>query len=228
MHNENHRSTTGFASRRISWPAQPGDLLAGILPELRRGGVVLLPADTIYGLSCRWDSQRARERIQALKGPGRLSLFVALVSSADMAFHYAEPPAEAGARILQEQWPGPVTAILRARCDRVPEVCLGPDGTVAFRWPRHPFLQELVRDLGVPLVSTSANRTGEPHATSAEEAWEIFGAGIDLYVDAGILDGPPSTLVDLTLEQPRLMRLGVPLPGGALLDGAPSEDGDMR
>jgi L-threonylcarbamoyladenylate synthase len=213
MH-ENNRVGSGFAARRISWSADGQELLARILPELRRGAVVFLPADTIYGLSCRWDSERARERVQALKGPGRLALFVALVAGPEMAFEYAEPPSPAGMKVLEEQWPGPVTAILRARVDRIPPVSIGPQETVAFRWPRNAFLQELVRDLGVPLVSTSANRTGEPHATCAEEAWDAFGAGVDLYVDAGSLNGPPSTLVDLTCEQPRLVRLGVALPPG--------------
>jgi L-threonylcarbamoyladenylate synthase len=206
--------SAGFEARRVCADLETAGALTRILPELRRGGVVLLPADTIYGLSCRWDSERARTRIQALKGPGRLSLFVALISSREMAFQYAQPPGPAGMEILEEQWPGPLTVVLHARPERVPEFCAGPDGTVAFRWPRSPFLQELVRNLGTPLVSTSANRTGEAHVTSASEAWEIFGAGIDLYIDSGHLTGPPSTLIDLTGEQPHLLRLGVSLPDG--------------
>lgn len=217
-----HGAENGYEARRVVLTtADPTAALTRILPELRRGGVILLPADTIYGLSCRWDSERARERIQALKGPGRLSLFVALVGNRDMAFQYARPPGPAGMRILDEQWPGPVTAVLRALPDRVPAFCAGPDGTVAFRWPRSAFLQDLVRDLGVPLVSTSANRTGEEPAASAEQAWNALGAGVDLYVDGGVLSGPPSTLIDLTGEAPQLLRLGLSVPGcpdGALPD----------
>lgn len=204
----------GFEGRRIPLGKEPGAALARILPEMRRGGVVLLPTDTIYGLSCRWDSERARERIQAIKGPGRLALFVALVSSSEMAFQFARPPGPAGQRILDEQWPGPLTAVLRARSEVVPEFCLGPEGTIAFRWPRDAFLQELVCDLGVPLVSTSANRTGAPNVADAREAWEQFGAGIDLYVDGGHRSGLPSTLVDLTVDRPRLLRLGNFVPSG--------------
>ena len=204
----------GFEGRRVPLIDDDGEARARILPELRRGGVVLLPTDTIYGLSCRWDSERSRLRIQAMKGPGRIGLFVALVSSVDMAFEYAEPPGPPGQQILQEQWPGPVTVVLRARDDRVPPFCCGEDGTVAFRWPRSTFLQDLVRDLGVPLVSTSANRTGEPNVPDAAEAWNVFGAAIDLYVDAGPRSGPPSTLIDLTGEKPQLLRLGVALPPG--------------
>jgi L-threonylcarbamoyladenylate synthase len=211
---------SGFEARRIDASHESPELLSRVLPELRRGGVVLLPADTIYGLSCRWDSARSRERIQTLKGPGRLTLYVALVASREMAFQYAEPPGPAGQELLDTHWPGPLTAVLKARPDLVPDFCLGAEGTVAFRWPGQPFLQELVRDLGLPLVSTSANRTGEPHARSAAEAWDMFGAGIDLYVDGGPVDGLPSTLVDLTHEPPELLRIGAALPPG--LDLAPS------
>ncbi len=86
----------GFAARRVLAESAPAEIFSRVLPELRRGGVILLPADTIYGLSCRWDSARARERIQALKGPGRLYLFVALVANRDMAFQYSECPTAAG------------------------------------------------------------------------------------------------------------------------------------
>lgn len=208
-------TTAGYESRRVLLGEENHqEALARILPELRRGGVVLLPTDTIYGLSCRWDSERARARIQAIKGPGRLSLFVALVSSPEMAFEYAEKPSAPGLKILQEQWPGPVTVVLRARDERIPAVCCGPEGTVAFRWPRHAFLQELVRDLGVPLVSTSANRTGETAIEATEDAWNLFGAAIDLFVDSGPLPGLPSTLIDLTGEKPHLLRLGASRPPG--------------
>jgi L-threonylcarbamoyladenylate synthase len=216
--------SSGFEARRVHLGREHGDLFARVLPELRRGGVVLLPTDTIYGLSCRWDSERARERIQAIKGPGRLALFVALVASSEMAFRFAQPPGPDGHRLLDEQWPGPLTAVLRARPELVPPVCLGPDGTVAFRWPRDAFLQDLVRDLGVPLVSTSANRTGAPNVTDAREAWEQFGAGVDLYVDAGRRPGLPSTLVDLTVDKPRLLRLGVFVPPGLNAGGVGPDD----
>jgi L-threonylcarbamoyladenylate synthase len=206
--------SSGFEGRRIPLGKEPGAVLARVLPEMRRGGVVLLPTDTIYGLSCRWDSERARQRIQAMKGPGRLGLFVALVASKEMAFRYGETPQGASLRFLEEQWPGPLTAVLRARPGLVPDFCLGPDGTVAFRWPRNNFLEALIGDLGIPVVSTSANRTGDDHVMTASAAWDLFGAGVDLYVDAGALLRPPSTLVDLTEAQPKLLRLGAVHPGG--------------
>lgn len=213
---------SGFESRRVHLGEEHREALTRILPELRAGRVILLPTDTIYGLSCRWDSERARLRIQAIKGPGRIGLFVALVSGMEMALEYAESPGSRGLEILTEQWPGPVTAVLRARPGRTPEFCRGPDGTVAFRWPRSAFLQDLVLDLGVPLVSTSANRTGEPNVTDPAEAWDLFGGAIDLYVDAGRLSGPPSTLIDLTGPKPHLLRFGVSVPPG--IDVAPERE----
>ncbi len=207
------RSQADYEARRAVLGPDTRSILARVLPELRRGGVILLPVDTIYGLSCRWDSEEACARVQALKGHGRPATFVSLVAGMEMTFQYAERPGPAGMRILEEQWPGPVTAVLRARPTAVPTYSTGSDGTVAFRWPRNGFLEELIRDLGVPIVSTSANRTGEEHATSASAAWRIFGEGVDLYVDGGQMSGPASTLVDLTGAHPHLLRLGGTLPG---------------
>jgi tRNA threonylcarbamoyl adenosine modification protein (Sua5/YciO/YrdC/YwlC family) len=183
--------------------------------------VILLPTDTIYGISCRWDSRAARDRVQQLKGPDRLAFFVSLISDRDMGFRYVEEPSPECMTVLDSAWPGPVTAILKLRPNAAPEFCGSPEGNIAFRLPNSPFLQELVRGVGVPIVSTSANRTGEPHSESVEAAWEIFGERVDLYVDAGPQEALPSTLVDLTGEVPKLLRVGIQALRGLSLEGDP-------
>jgi len=210
-----------FAERRLGLGIDPRTKLAKIIPELERESVILLPTDTIYGISCRWDSQAARDRVQELKGPDRLAFFVSLISDREMAFRYAEQPSPECMEVLESAWPGPVTAILRMRPGAAPDFCASPEGTIAFRLPDSAFLQELVQGVGVPIVSTSANRTGEPHADSAEAAWKIFGDGIDLYVDAGPQEALPSTLVDLTGDRPRLLRVGIQALRGLTVEGDP-------
>lgn len=176
------------------------ELLERVQLLLRAGGVALLPTDTIYGFSCRFDHEAAKERIRALKGPERSAPFLCLAADAAMVWRYAEQPATAGETLLRDHWPGPFTAILRLR--------ESPGSTLAFRVPRHPFLNALLQRLDLPIVSTSANRTGEPPVESVEAARGIFGAGVDAYVDAGPLSGAPSTLVDLSGDEPRFLRGG--------------------
>jgi tRNA threonylcarbamoyl adenosine modification protein (Sua5/YciO/YrdC/YwlC family) len=219
--NSDNKNADTLRERRIGLGVDPRERLSKILPELEREGVILLPSDTIYGISCRWDSREARDRIQQLKGPNRLAFFVSLVSDREMASRYVETPSAECREVLDSSWPGPVTVILKLRPNAAPEFCGSPDGTIAFRLPNSPFLQELVRGVGVPIVSTSANRTGEPHSESVEEAWNVFGEQLDLYVDGGPQEALPSTLVDLTGDRPRLLRVGIQALRGLSLDGDP-------
>lgn len=210
-----------FEERRLGLGVDPREKLVKIIPEFERESVILLPTDTIYGISCRWDSQAARDRVQRLKGPDRLAFFVSLISDREMAFRYAEQPSLECLEVLESAWPGPVTAILKLKPNAAPEFCASPEGTIAFRLPKSAFLQELIHGVGVPLVSTSANRSGEPHAESVDEAWQTFGEGIDLYIDAGPQEALPSTLVDLTGDRPKLLRVGIQALRGLSLEGDP-------
>ncbi len=198
-----------FEERRLGLGVDPRTKLPKLLPEFERENVVLMPTDTIYGLSCRWDSRDARDRIQKMKGQQRLAFFVNLVSDTQMALRYAEEPGPECLELLDTTWPGPVTAVFRLRESVVPDFIGSPEGTVAFRFPNTPFLQELVRGVGVPLISTSANLSGEAPCESAEEAWSIFGEEVDLYVDGGPVAALPSTLIDVTGPKPRLLRVGI-------------------
>jgi len=173
---------------------------------LRAGGVALLPTDTIYGFSCRFGDREARARLLALKGGDRSPTFIALVSNLDMAERYGRI-SDRAREFLRDRWPGPVTAILPAHVE-VADDLVGPNRTVALRWPRIDRLADLVAGVGEPLLSTSANRHGDSPVRDAVEAWRIFGAEVDLYLDAGPLEGAPSALVDLTGDEPVFLRGG--------------------
>lgn len=182
-------------------------VVRSLVPILRDGGVVILPTDTIYGISARFDEPEARRRIRALKGHEDLAPLLALVSGFEMAFRHAEPPQGICREVLLGHWPGPLTAVLRARSHVPTEFC-GPADTLAFRWPSSPFLQALLGALAVPLLSTSANRTGAPTPASFEEVVSLFPHGVDAFVDGGDLRGSGSTIVDLTGADPVVLRAG--------------------
>ncbi len=182
-------------------------IVRSLVPILRDGGAALLPTDTIYGFSGRFDSLDARRRIRDLKGSDSASPMLSLVSGPEMAFRYAEPPHGACYEVLLKHWPGPLTAVLRARSHVPTEYC-GPGDTLSVRWPVSPFLQALLGALGVPLFSTSANRTGEPTACRFEDLAAAFGSSLDALVDGGDLKGKASTIVDLTGAEPVVVRAG--------------------
>lgn len=182
-------------------------IVRSLVPILREGGTVLLPTDTIYGFSARFDSLDARRRIKELKGAESASPMLSLVSGPEMVFRYAEPPHGACYDLLLEHWPGPLTAVLRARAHVPTEFC-GPGDTLSFRWAVSPFLQALLGALGVPLFSTSANRTGEPTEHRFEALRAAFGDALDALIDGGELMGQASTVVDLTGHEPVVLRPG--------------------
>lgn len=165
--------------------------IAGILLG---GGVVLLPTDTIYGLHAVATDEAAVERIKELKGRGDDKPFVVIAaSSAQLRAFGAEVP-----EVLETLWPAPLTAVLRRG-----------EGTVAARVPDLPWLRELLVKTG-PLVSTSANRSGEPPILEIAGFATEMADGVDAALDGGRREGKPSTIVDFTGSEPRLVREGDP------------------
>ena len=168
---------------------------SAIVDVLRRGGVAVLPPDTIYGLHAVAANDAAVARIAQLKGRDEAKRFVVIAASADQLRAIgADVPA-----ILETLWPAPLTAIVRRG-----------EGTIAARVPDLAWLRKLLESTG-PLVSTSVNRSGDPPISSIDEVPRALQQGVDAALDAGRLDSKPSTIVDFTGAEPHILREGDPL-----------------
>ncbi|MCQ2377972.1 MAG: threonylcarbamoyl-AMP synthase [Victivallaceae bacterium] len=170
------------------------------LAVLRRGGVVLVPTETVYGLIAGADVPDAAEKIYALKrrpADKRLGFFAGSFAALDETRFSLDDRAR---RLAGKFWPGALTLILR-------DVRLG---TAAIRVPERPFLQKLLVRFGGLLYQTSANLSGMPDAPDAQSAAAMLAGEADLVVDGGAL--PPgakgSTIVDLTVAPGRIVRQG--------------------
>jgi L-threonylcarbamoyladenylate synthase len=176
----------------------PGDdVLDELADVLRSGGVALLPTDTIYGLHAVAANQQAVDRIAAMKERPGDKAFVVIAASVEQleAMGVTVPD------VLRGIWPAPLTAILHSG-----------ETTVAARVPALDWLRGLLDRTG-PLVSTSANRSGEAPITSPEMLDPAMKNRLDALLDQGIHDGKPSTIVDFTESAgrtPRLVREGDP------------------
>ena len=172
---------------------------------LKRGGVLGIPTDTVYGLATDPFSEKGVSRIFDLKGrEGGKALPVLVTSSAHLPLLGVDADPRVLAR-LEEIWPAPLTAVLHVR---EPFAATGGRHTVAVRVPDHFDLQMLLLAAG-PLTATSANRSGEPPARSAAEVVRIFGDDLDLVIDGGpSKTSLSSTLVDGTEWPPRTLREG--------------------
>jgi L-threonylcarbamoyladenylate synthase len=194
-------------------PAAP-DLAAlrDAAATLERGGLVVFPTETFYGLGAAGLDAHAVRRLLAAKERPDDKPILLLVDSVDMAETVALEIGPGARALMARHWPGPLTLVLRARGGVPVEVTAGT-GTVGLRVSPHPVARGLVRALGGPVTAPSANRSGAPPPTTAAAALEQLEGRVDLVLDGGQTPGgPPSTVLDVTVEPPRVLRAGAVRP----------------
>jgi L-threonylcarbamoyladenylate synthase len=172
---------------------------------VRRGGVVALPTDTLYGLAIDPFNRDAIARVLAIKQRDA-DRGVPLVASHAAQVEQVGVFTEIARRLADRYWPGPLTLLIPA-LEALPSEITGGTRRVAVRVPAHAVARGLCRVLDRPLSSTSANISGQPATADPDVAGAI--PGLDLLLDAGETPGgPPSTIVDTTGDEPRLLREG--------------------
>ncbi len=173
----------------------------------RRGDLVVLPTDTVYGLGCDAFNPHGVAALLAAKGRGRDMPVPVLVGSPDTVEGLAYGLSKAARDLVEAFWPGALTVVVRHQPSLAWD--LGDaNGTVALRMPLHPVAIELLRIVG-PMAVSSANRSGSAPAASYAEAEAQLGESVAVYLDAGPSGAAvPSTIVDASGPVPRLLRLG--------------------
>ena len=188
-----------------------GVRLAGSI--IRSGGLVAFPTETVYGLGANGLDPAAVEGIFRAKGrPSDNPLILHVAKKSDVKDLWTRVPEEA--RLLMDAfWPGPLTLIFN-RSSLVPDQVAAGLPTVAVRMPDHKTALALIRAAGVPIAAPSANLSGRPSPTTAQHMLEDMDGKIDAIVDGGPCTvGVESTIIDLTVMPPRLLR-----PGGVTLE----------
>ena len=181
--------------------------LAAAATSVLSGELVVLPTDTVYGIGADAFSPAAVATLLAAKGRGRDMPPPVLVGTVRAASALVEDLGPWGQQLIDEFWPGGLTLVCRAQ--RTLNWDLGDaKGTVAVRMPQDPVTLDLLKETG-PMAVTSANLTGKPAATTAEQAREQLGDAVAIYLDGGpSAGGQASTIVDLTGDVPRMLRQG--------------------
>ncbi len=181
--------------------------LAAAVTAVLAGELVVLPTDTVYGVGADAFSPVAVTRLLAAKGRGRDMPPPVLVGTVRAAAALVEDFGPDGQQLIDEFWPGGLTLVCRAA--RTLSWDLGDaKGTVAIRMPEDAVALDLLRETG-PMAVSSANLSGSPSATTAEQAREQLGDSVAVYLDGGTASGGvASTILDLTGAQPRLLRRG--------------------
>ena len=176
---------------------------------LNNGEVVAFPTETVYGLGAVATEEDAVKKIFAAKGrPSDNPLIVHIGTKEEVAI-YAQNIPDVAKKCMDAFWPGPLTLILQAKPNILaPSVMPGRE-TVGIRMPDHPVARKLLQTLGKPLAAPSANRSGKPSPTKASHVYEDLAGIIPCILDGGMTGiGVESTVLDVTLEQPVILRPG--------------------
>lgn len=180
---------------------------------LRRGGLLGIPTETVYGLGADALNEDAVSRIFLAKGRPQDNPLIIHVPDASWLESYCRDVPPAAYRLAERFWPGPLTMILPRR-DIVPLQTTGGLETVGVRCPNHPVTLAIIEAAGVPIAAPSGNTSGRPSPTTAAHMIEDMDGRIDGIVDGGPCTvGVESTIIDLTVTPPRLLR-----PGGLPLE----------
>ncbi len=198
-----------FMGRIWRWQEEgTGKLFAEAKRLLAAHQIIALPTDTFYALAASPLEEEALSRLLAVKGRSPHKPVLVLVADPAMLNSLVQEIPETAQRLMEIFWPGPLTLILPAR-PQLPALLTGGTSAVGVRQPRQNLTCRLIAALGFPVTGTSANRAGQPALTEAAAVAQEFGETVPLIVDAGPCPGGlPSTIVDVTVSPPRLIRRG--------------------
>ena len=176
---------------------------------LRGGGLAVYPTDTTYGMGCDLFSKRSIDRIYQLKGLDKRHRMSFLCQDLSQVSEYAVLE-DKNYRILRHHLPGPYTFILPAT-KLVPKIIQSKARTVGVRIPKSPVCLALLQELGHPIITTTASRRWNNDTESLNDPDQIvsvLGRSVEVFLDGGDLSSQPSTVVDLTESEPKIIRKG--------------------
>ena len=190
------------------------DKISAAAKILREGGLVGIPTETVYGLAANGLDEKAVKRIFEAKGRPQDNPLILTIPGQQWLPRYCKDIPPLAYVLARKFWPGPLTMILKCRTDVVPSVITAGLDTVAMRCPNHPVTLAIIREAGIPVAAPSANTSGRPSCTTAQDVLEDMDGKIEGVVDGGPgTVGVESTILDLTCDPPRLLR-----PGGLPLE----------
>jgi L-threonylcarbamoyladenylate synthase len=173
------------------------------------GGIVAFPTESFYGLGVEATNSSALERLFRVKKRDPALPILILISSIDELFKYAASVPPKALELGSRFWPGGLTIVLRASQD-LPSVLTAGTGKIGIRISGHPLAHALTLALNIPVTGTSANISGKPPCTRADQVIECLGEQLDLILDGGTTEGTrPSSIIDVTRDPPLLIREGI-------------------
>ena len=184
-------------------------LIKQVVESLQKGGIIIYPTDTVYGLGCDILQQRAVERICRIKKVDPKKAQLSFVCS-DLSHlsDFTKPLSNPTYRLLKEYLPGPYTFILQAS-KMVPKILQSKKDTIGLRIPDNNIAMAIIKELGRPILSASLPGEMPEDYTDPEIMFENYRNEVDFVIDGGIGGMVPSTIIDCTGDEPVLIRKGL-------------------
>ncbi len=174
---------------------------------LDRGGVIGYPTETVYGLGGDATNETTVRRIFDLKGRETQKQFLCLIHSKERLYPIVDRVSGKAEKLMDLFWPGPLTLIFPVS-EKLPELLRSGSSKIGIRVSSDPICQKLTERTKNPIVSTSANHSGQKPCRTAGEVIASFGNALDLVLDGGMRSGNPSTVLDMVEDPPRVIRKG--------------------
>jgi tRNA threonylcarbamoyl adenosine modification protein (Sua5/YciO/YrdC/YwlC family) len=194
------------------YPENPNHrLISKIIEVLQKGGIIIYPTDSVYGMGCDIHNRKAVERIAKIKGiKADKANFSIICHSLSQLSDYTRPISNNVFKLMKKNLPGPFTFILKAN-NKVPDLFQTNKKTVGIRIPNNSIILEIVKEFGSPLLTTSVHDEDEilEYTTDPELIHENFNEIVDLVIDGGYGQNMASTIVDCTGDEPEIVRQGI-------------------
>ena len=176
---------------------------------LNKGGIVIFPTDTAFGIGCRIDNEEAVKRLFSIRKRPAFMATPVLVNGLEMAQKYLKKiPEEVISNLIKPYWPGALTIVLQSRIDMVLELVRGHGTTIGVRMPNSQVIQDIIKNVGVPILGPSANFHGEKTPFEYKDLDPKLIKLVDLVLKGECLLKKPSTVVDCSKTSWKVLRIG--------------------
>ncbi|HUQ85161.1 MAG TPA: L-threonylcarbamoyladenylate synthase [Candidatus Limnocylindrales bacterium] len=176
---------------------------------IKNGGIVIFPTDTAFGIGCRMDDEKAVARLFKIRNRPETKATPVLVSGIEMAKDYwSEIPDLVIEKLIKPYWPGALTIVLQCQTEKVPGLVRGGGNTLGLRMPNNQKLLDLIDEVGVPIVGTSANFAGDPTPYSYDDLNPELKKIVDFVEKGECKTKEASTVIDCSQIPWRILRQG--------------------
>lgn len=179
-----------------------------VVKIFKKGGVVIFPTDTAFGIGCRMDDEKAVRRVFEIKQRSLDNAVLILIDSIEMAEKYVEIPEDVRTKLINKYWPGGLSLFLKTKLGMVPGIVTAHTPVLAVRYPQHEGILNVIKKVGVPIIATSANRSGEETPYSIENLDKGIVEQADTVMQGECTYKEESTIIDTTVTPWKIIRQG--------------------